>query len=180
DIDGNILLNGELKSNSGVIRYNSNSNHWEFSNNGSQFYPFGASKNPIVVNISQPNNETDHSLKIIKIINNTGNVLEAGKLVFVNSDGNIQLASNTSENTIALGVVKDTVNNGEEAEIIIEGVLQIPENITINNRFIYLGENGAFIDTIPQGTGRVVQLIGEKIGPNYLIIKPQLITVTLS
>ncbi|MEM3509540.1 MAG: hypothetical protein QXN52_09630 [Nitrososphaerota archaeon] len=162
DIDGNILLNGELKSNSGVIRYNSNSNHWEFSNNGSQFYPFGASKNPIVVNISQPNNETDHSLKIIKIINNTGNVLEAGKLVFVNSDGNIQLASNTSENTIALGVVKDTVNNGEEAEIIIEGVLQIPENITINNRFIYLGENEAFIDTIPQGTGRVVQLIGEK------------------
>lgn len=135
---------------------------------------------PIIVDISQANNVTAHSLKIIKTINNTGDVLDAWKLVYIDSSGNVQLASNTSENTIALGIVKDTVNNGEDVEIITEGILQIPDDVSINNRFIYLGENGDFIDAIPQGSGRVVQLIGEKIGPNYLIIKPQLITVTLS
>ncbi len=125
----------------------------------------------------------DHSINIEQLT--AGEILVAGDIVYLNSNGRYHKASNTAESTARgdLRVALASIALGAVGSIAKQIVITIPTTTIPIGDVVYLGANGGYIDTAARNaltTGQQSRRVGIITSATTLYFDPDRTTLELA
>jgi hypothetical protein len=104
-----------------------------------------------------------------------------GKFVYVISSGTVANYSSSVTSPV-IGVVLKSVASGGTCRVLLNGFARNQSwsfSAPAIGKPVYVGSNGYPTETAPTASGGMVQIVGVATGGQYMIVNPQLVTVTL-